>query len=47
MDAPDSVGDVLGGRDGDGERDEVGGAPMTAFSQIMQPSSTNMGPSYA
>lgn len=47
VDAPDSVGVVLAGLDGAGEWDELGGAPITAFSQIIQPSSTTMGPSYA
>lgn len=37
---------MLAGLDGDGERDELGGAPITAFSQIIQPSSTTIGPSY-
>lgn len=44
----DSLGDGSASLDGCGEDDrldEGGGAPITAFSQMMQPSPTTIGPS--
>lgn len=49
VEVPDSEGDVVEAADlnGDADRLELGWAPITAFSLIMQLSLTVIGPSYA